>query len=71
MEIKPGQIYKHYKGNHYEIIVVGKHSETQEEMVAYKRVEDGKVWFRPKDMFFDEIEINGEKTTRFVLEKDA
>lgn len=66
-EIKPGQIYKHYKGNHYKILVLGKHSESGEELVAYQRQEDGKVYFRPVVMFFDPIEFNGIKTKRFVL----
>ncbi len=66
-EIKPGQVYKHYKGNHYKILVLGRHSETGEELVAYQRQEDGKVYFRPISMFFDPIEVNGTKTTRFVL----
>jgi len=30
MELKPGQIWKHYKGNDYKILILGKHSETGE-----------------------------------------
>ena len=29
-------LYKHYKGNMYEVIGIAKHSETLEEMVVYK-----------------------------------
>ena len=66
-DIKIGQIYRHYKGNHYRILALGKHSESGEELVTYKRTEDGSVYSRPKAMFFDEIEKEGVKTTRFVL----
>ena len=31
-----GAIYKHYKGNNYEVVGVVMHSETLEEMVLYK-----------------------------------
>ena len=57
----------HYKGNRYRILALGKHSETGEELVTYKRVKDGSVYSRPKAMFFDEIEKDGKKTTRFSL----
>ncbi len=69
-EIKVGQVYQHYKGNHYRILALGKHSESGEELVTYKRVEDDAVYSRPKTMFFDEIEKDGKKITRFTLTKD-
>lgn len=67
LEIKPGQVYAHHKGNRYRILALGKHSETGEELVTYKRIMDGSVYSRPKAMFFDEIEKDGKKTMRFVL----
>lgn len=69
-EIKLGQVYKHYKGNHYKILLLGKNSETGEEMVAYQRVEDNKIWFRPKDLFFNVVEWEGGKIIRFTLTED-
>jgi hypothetical protein len=66
-EIKVGQVYMHYKGNHYRILALGKHSESGEDLVGYQRVEDGAVYFRPKTMFFDPVEYEDKKTTRFVL----
>jgi len=63
-EIKLNGIYKHYKGNVYKVIALGKHSETCEDMVVYQSVKTGEVWCRPRSMWFDKID---EKTTRFEL----
>ena len=58
--------YVHYKGNEYEVVGVAKHSETLEPMVVYKALYgDGGLWVRPYDMFFETVEIKGEKIPRF------
>lgn len=55
--------YRHYKGNEYEVITLGKHSETLEDMVVYT---DGEhVWIRPLQMFEEEVEIDGKRIKRF------
>lgn len=66
-EITVGKIYKHYKGNLYKIIALGKHSENLEEMVVYQSVKDGLVWIRPKTMWNETVDDNG--TLRFTLQK--
>lgn len=71
MEIKPGQLYRHYKGKHYRILALGQHSETDEELVAYQRQEDGRIKFRPHELFFNEVEWEGKKLPRFVLVEDV
>ena len=63
-EIQINKRYKHYKGNIYRVIALGKHSETVEDMVIYQSVEHGDVWCRPANMWFDKID---EQTTRFTL----
>ena len=63
-EILLNRTYKHYKGNIYKVIALGKHSETVEDMVVYQSVEHGDIWCRPKNMWFDKID---ETTTRFTL----
>ena len=59
--------YKHYKGNIYEVIGIAKHSETLEEMVVYTSVVDGQIWVRPKEMFLEQVEIEGKKIPRFAF----
>lgn len=48
------KIYRHFKGGIYLYRGVAKHSETLEDMVVYQSLKDGKLWVRPKSMFFDE-----------------
>lgn len=59
-------IYKHYKGGLYEVIGVGHHTETEEELVFYRSLY-GRFgfWARPVSMFCSEIENKGEKVLRF------
>ena len=73
-EIKKG-VYRHYKGNLYRVIGTGKHSETLEEFVVYQPLYENEFskdafWIRPRDMFLEEIEINGERKPRFEYQKD-
>ena len=65
--IKNG-IYEHYKGNRYKLIDIVKHSETLEDLVLYETIYEnklGKLWVRPKEMFFGNLE-NGEKRFKFI-----
>lgn len=60
-------IYRHFKGNKYELLDVAKNSETLEEMVVYKALYgDGGVWVRPASMWDEEVEFEGEKVKRFT-----
>ncbi|HNU96188.1 MAG TPA: DUF1653 domain-containing protein [Candidatus Magasanikbacteria bacterium] len=64
-------IYQHFKGNLYEVITVGKDSDTLEDLVVYKALYDsaefGKnaIWIRPKEKFCEEIIVDGKKIPRF------
>lgn len=63
--IKPG-IYKHYKGNLYELIAIANHSETLEKMVVYKALYgESEYWVRPISMWEETVEVNGEQVPRF------
>ena len=65
-DIKTG-IYRHYKGNCYEVIGIASHSETLEPMVVYRALygEHG-LWVRPASMWNEEVETaDGKKVKRF------
>ena len=66
MQLQKG-IYKHYKGNLYEVLMTAQHSETEEWMVVYKALygEEG-MWVRPYDMFIEKVNIDGKDVERFV-----
>lgn len=66
MKIKTGK-YRHFKGNEYEVLFVGKHSETLEEMVVYRALYgDGEVWIRPVGMWNEEVTVEGKTIPRFT-----
>ena len=68
-EIKPGQIYKHYKGDTMKIIGVAKHSETLEDMVVYDHMGTNPLadlWVRPLEMFMGDAEHEGKMVKRFT-----
>lgn len=70
MSVEPG-FFKHFKGNIYEVMGVGKHSETGEELVVYRGLYDsphgyGAIWIRPVAMFLETIERDGKTMRRFA-----
>ena len=65
--ITPG-IYRHYKGNDYQVMGVVRHSETEEYLVLYKTLYgDYSSWVRPYSMFTDEADVDGQCQPRFRL----
>jgi len=65
MKLAPG-IYKHYKGNLYEVIGVARHSETEGMMAVYKTLYgDFGLWVRPLTMFMETLEVEGKTVARF------
>jgi len=65
MKIEKG-LYRHYKGNLYEVIATARHSETEEWMVVYKALYgDEGLWIRPYEMFVEKVEVEGKMVDRF------
>ena len=62
-------LYKHYKGNVYEVIGIASHSETLEELVVYKatyQLEGENLWVRPLSMFLETVIVDGKEVQRFL-----
>ncbi len=65
MDVLPGK-YRHYKGHEYQVLGVGRHSETLEELVVYQAMDGERaLWVRPKAMFLEKVAVGGQLVPRF------
>ena len=63
-------IYRHYKGNLYQVLHTAQHSETEELLVVYRCLYgEYDVWVRPLTMFTETVEVDGKEIPRFELIK--
>ncbi len=68
---QPG-IYRHYKGNKYQLIDIATHSETEETMAVYRPLYgDRALWVRPLDMWQESVERDGKTILRFEYLRPA
>lgn len=57
--------YRHYKGGLYELVCVATLESDHTEMIVY-RAANGSIWTRPRDVFFELVEVDGQKVPRFA-----
>jgi hypothetical protein len=63
----PPGLYRHYKGNRYEVVGTVRHSETLEPMTLYRALYgEHDLWVRPAAMFEEEVVIDGVAQPRFT-----
>ncbi len=62
----PPGLYRHYKGQLYEVLGTARHSETRESMTVYRALygEHG-LWVRPAAMFQEAVQVDGVLRPRF------
>lgn len=64
-KVEPGR-YRHSKGNEYTVVGTARHSETLEELIVYRQeYGDHGLWVRPKEMFSENVTIDGREVPRF------
>lgn len=70
--VTPPGLYRHYKGNLYQVIDTVRHSETLEPMTLYRALygERG-LWVRPAAMFHETVVIDGVEQPRFARCADS
>lgn len=71
MSLPKKGVYRHFKGNRYELIDFARHSETQEMMAIYRALYgEGELWVRPLSMWSEIVEKNGRSYPRFMPEEE-
>ena len=60
-------VYRHFKGNLYELLYIATDSETLEKKVVYRALYgDGGIWVRPLSMFTESVTRDGKTQPRFA-----
>lgn len=75
-ELHEGATYHHFKGGMYQVLFVALHTETQEELVIYRSLENGQHFARPKAMFLSEVDYKkypeiDQKYRMALIEQDS
>jgi hypothetical protein len=60
-------LYRHFKGNEYEVLEIAEHSEAQKCLVICRLLyEEGQLWARSLDMFSEDVEVGEKKCRAFT-----
>jgi hypothetical protein len=57
--------YRHYKGGLYEFVCEATLEADHTPLIVY-RAANGTVWVRPKNVFFELVEVDGKQLPRFA-----
>lgn len=68
--MQAGQKYRHYKGGIYEWICEATQEADLTPVVVY-RAANGSYWTRPREVFFETVEVGGQRMARFTALEDS
>lgn len=57
--------FKHYKGGLYDLVCEATMESDLTPIIVY-RAADGSIWCRPREVFFEKINVDGLLVQRFV-----
>ncbi len=57
--------FRHYKGGLYELVCEATLEADLTPMIIY-RAADGTIWARPKEVFFEQLDVGGVTVQRFT-----
>ncbi|NEX61087.1 DUF1653 domain-containing protein [Noviherbaspirillum galbum] len=61
--------FRHYKGGIYELVCEATMESDHTPLIVYKAA-NGTIWCRPRSVFFEIIEVDGQRVQRFAPLQD-
>jgi hypothetical protein len=58
--------YRHYKGGIYEIVCEARLEADPDVIMMIYKSEEGLIWARPRDVFFETVQHEGRSVSRFA-----